>query len=86
MAGGWGNPIMQDEPSFVVLEGFCIVIPVILLTAFPPGVLFPAMAEREAQRFKRKGRTEKTKPEEPVLSSDEGTGTERKNATETLNV
>lgn len=21
MAGGWGNPIMQDEPSFVVLEG-----------------------------------------------------------------
>ncbi|KAI1487883.1 RTA1-domain-containing protein [Biscogniauxia mediterranea] len=21
MAGGWGNPIMQDEPSFIVLEG-----------------------------------------------------------------
>ena len=21
MAGGWGNHIMQDEPSFVVLEG-----------------------------------------------------------------
>ncbi|OTA69095.1 RTA1-domain-containing protein [Hypoxylon sp. EC38] len=86
MAGGWGNPIMQDEPSFVVLEGFCIVIPVILLTAFPPGVLFPAMAEREAQRFKRKGRTEKVKPEEPVLSSDEGTETERKKAVETINV
>jgi hypothetical protein len=21
MAGGWGNEIMQDEPSFIVLEG-----------------------------------------------------------------
>jgi hypothetical protein len=21
MAGGWGNHIMQDEPSFIVLEG-----------------------------------------------------------------
>ncbi|KAI0120368.1 RTA1-domain-containing protein [Hypoxylon sp. NC0597] len=86
MAGGWGNPIMQDEPSFVVLEGFCIVIPVILLTAFPPGVLFPAMAEREAQRFKRKGHAEKMKSEEPVVSSDEATQTEQKNAAETINV
>ncbi|KAI1407024.1 RTA1-domain-containing protein [Hypoxylon sp. FL1857] len=86
MAGGWGNPIMQDEPSFVVLEGFCIVIPVILLTAFPPGVLFPAMAEREAQRFKRKKRAEKAKSEEPVVSGDEGTQTEQKAVPEALNV
>ncbi|KAI1336589.1 RTA1-domain-containing protein [Xylariaceae sp. FL0016] len=56
MAKGWGNPIMQDEPSFIVLEGFCVLIPVILLTAFPPGFLFPAMAERERRRFHRKGR------------------------------
>ncbi|KAI2467176.1 RTA1-domain-containing protein [Annulohypoxylon bovei var. microspora] len=85
MAGGWGNPIMQDEPSFVVLEGFCIVIPVILLTAFPPGFLFPAMAEREAQRF-RKNRSEKTKPEEPVISGDEKTLTERNTAPEAESV
>ncbi|KAI1640049.1 rta1 domain protein [Biscogniauxia mediterranea] len=52
MAGGWGNPIMQDEPSFIVLEGFMILIAVVLLTAFPPGFLFPAMAEREARRFR----------------------------------
>ncbi|KAI2619048.1 RTA1-domain-containing protein [Hypomontagnella submonticulosa] len=76
MAGGWGNPIMQDEPSFIVLEGFCIVIPVILLTAFPPGVLFPAMAEREAQRFRRKKGGE-VKPEEPVASGDEAPQTEK---------
>ena len=22
MAGGWGNHIMQDEPSFIVLDGW----------------------------------------------------------------
>lgn len=31
-----------------------ILIPVILLTAFTPGVLFPDMAQREGQRFRRK--------------------------------
>ncbi|KAI1393992.1 RTA1-domain-containing protein [Hypoxylon trugodes] len=87
MAGGWGNPIMQDEPSFVVLEGFCIVIPVILLTFFPPGFLFPAMAQREAQRFRRKKgsvATEKTNSDEPIVSGDEAGQTERK--TEALSV
>ncbi|KAI0844193.1 RTA1-domain-containing protein [Daldinia vernicosa] len=79
MAGGWGNRIMQDEPSFIVLEGFCILIPVALLTAFPPGVLFPAMAEREAQRFKRKNKgEEKVSGEEPITSGDEGHQTEQK--------
>ncbi|XXG94309.1 hypothetical protein Hte_000563 [Hypoxylon texense] len=84
MAGGWGNPIMQDEPSFVVLEGFCIVIPVFLLTAFPPGFLFPAMAQREAQRFRRKGRKGSEKVE-PTVSGDEGQ-TEQKTAPEALSV
>lgn len=32
-----------------------VLIPVVLLTFFPPGFLFPAMAERESQRFRRKG-------------------------------
>ncbi|KAK8051594.1 hypothetical protein PG993_002979 [Apiospora rasikravindrae] len=54
MAGGWGNPIMQDEPSFIVLEGFMLLIPVALLTIFTPGVLFPEMAAREAMRFRGK--------------------------------
>ncbi|KAI2618739.1 RTA1-domain-containing protein [Hypoxylon sp. NC1633] len=79
MAGGWGNYIMQDEPSFVVLEGFCIVIPVILLTAFPPGFLFPAMAAREAQRFRRK------KGGEKAASGGEG-GAELKTVPETSSV
>ncbi|KAF3065290.1 Sphingoid long-chain base transporter RSB1 [Daldinia childiae] len=78
MAGGWGNKIMQDEPSFIVLEGFCIIIPVVLLTAFPPGFLFPAMAEREAQRFKKGSKGEKVAGEEPITSGDEGHQTEQK--------
>ncbi|OTB06253.1 hypothetical protein M426DRAFT_114563 [Hypoxylon sp. CI-4A] len=85
MAGGWGNPIMQDEPSFIVLEGFCILIPVVLLTFFPPGFLFKAMAEREAQRFRRKNRDHKANPEEPVASGDESAHAE-KTAHETLSV
>ncbi|ETS83575.1 hypothetical protein PFICI_05451 [Pestalotiopsis fici W106-1] len=56
MSGGWGSTIMRDQPSFIVLEGFMVLIPVALLTAFPPGFLFPAMAEREAQRFRKKGK------------------------------
>ncbi|KAK0636647.1 RTA1 like protein-domain-containing protein [Bombardia bombarda] len=50
MAGGWGNKIMQDEPSFVVLEGFMVLVPCILLAAFPPGFLFPQMAARMSAR------------------------------------
>jgi hypothetical protein len=46
MAGGWGNHIMQDEPSFIVLEGFMVLIPCILLAVFSPGILFPQMAAR----------------------------------------
>ncbi|KAK4154524.1 RTA1 like protein-domain-containing protein [Chaetomidium leptoderma] len=46
MAGGWGNEIMQHEPSFIVLEGFMVLIPCLLLAFFPPGILFPQMAAR----------------------------------------
>ncbi|VBB84586.1 Putative protein of unknown function [Podospora comata] len=48
MAGGWGNHIMQDEWSFVVLEGIMVLIACLLLAFFPPGVLFPEMAVRMA--------------------------------------
>ncbi len=44
MAGGWGNHIMQDEPSFVVLESFMVLIACGILAGFAPGVLFPQMS------------------------------------------
>ncbi|KAK3324575.1 RTA1 like protein-domain-containing protein [Cercophora scortea] len=55
MSGGWGNKIMQDQPSFIVLEGFMILIPCLLLAAFPPGYLFPQMAARMSARGRRGG-------------------------------
>ena len=44
MAGGWGNHIMQDQPSFVVLESFMVLIASCLLAAFAPGIFFPHMS------------------------------------------
>ncbi|KAF4461909.1 phospholipid-translocating ATPase [Fusarium albosuccineum] len=43
MAGGWGNHIMQDEPSFLVLDSSLVLITGFLLTAFHPGLFFPQM-------------------------------------------
>lgn len=43
MAGGWGNYIMQDQPSFVVLDSFMMLINVSLLSCVPPGIFFPQM-------------------------------------------
>ncbi|KAH7369216.1 RTA1 like protein [Plectosphaerella cucumerina] len=44
MAGGWGNHIMQDEISFIILDSVLILVAVTLLTVFHPGLFFPAMA------------------------------------------
>ncbi|ROW04554.1 hypothetical protein VMCG_05117 [Cytospora schulzeri] len=46
MAGGWGNYIMQDQPSFTVLDSFMMLICVFLLSCFPPGIYFPQMARK----------------------------------------
>ncbi|CAK7564862.1 MAG: hypothetical protein SEPTF4163_002765 [Sporothrix epigloea] len=51
MAGGWGNNIMQDQPSFIVLEGIMILAAVGLLAGFQPGYLFPQMANGRKQRL-----------------------------------
>lgn len=45
MAGGWGNYIMQDQPSFTVLDSFMMLICVYLLACFSPGIFFPQMAQ-----------------------------------------
>lgn len=37
MANGWKSAIMQDEPSFIALEGVVIAIATILLTVAHPG-------------------------------------------------
>ncbi|KAF8862242.1 RTA1-domain-containing protein [Acephala macrosclerotiorum] len=40
MAGGWRNPIMQDQVAFIILDGVMCVIAVVALNVFHPGFLF----------------------------------------------
>ncbi|KAJ2907321.1 RTA1 domain-containing protein [Zalerion maritima] len=56
MAGGWGNHIMQDEISFIVLDSCAMVVSITLLTFFPPGILFPQMAARMSVRSRKKSK------------------------------
>ncbi|KAM7188169.1 sphingoid long-chain base transporter RSB1 [Naviculisporaceae sp. PSN 640] len=87
MAGGWGNHIMQDEPSFIVLEGFMILLASLILAFFPPGILFPqmamAMSKSAAKKLAAAKKSDKLKGESGNLqtSADEdpelGTGSSR---------
>ncbi|RAK76918.1 RTA1 domain-containing protein [Aspergillus fijiensis CBS 313.89] len=53
MAGGWGDPMMQDETKFMVLEGTVgismVAIGSILMTLAFPGVFLPAISSRHAR-------------------------------------
>ncbi|RHZ62577.1 RTA1 domain-containing protein [Aspergillus thermomutatus] len=40
MAGGWGNPLMQKENEFLVLDGMMIALAVLTLTVLHPGFFF----------------------------------------------
>ncbi|KAK4935008.1 hypothetical protein LTR10_023849 [Elasticomyces elasticus] len=51
MAGGWRNPIMQNETDFIVLEGVMIVIAVACQTAFHPGIFFPRLSSRWTSEY-----------------------------------
>ncbi|KAJ6080499.1 hypothetical protein N7467_010252 [Penicillium canescens] len=43
MAGGWGNPLMQKEDEFLVLDGMMIALACLAFTIFHPGVFLPSM-------------------------------------------
>lgn len=40
MAGGWSNPIMQNQIAFIVLDGLMCIVAVLALNLFHPGFLF----------------------------------------------
>jgi hypothetical protein len=54
MAGGWGNEIMQDQASFLVLDSTLVFVASFLLTVFHPGIFFPAM-RRDRQKIRAAG-------------------------------
>ncbi|KEY68131.1 hypothetical protein S7711_05540 [Stachybotrys chartarum IBT 7711] len=70
MAGGWGNHIMQDEPSFLVLDSTLMLVATFLLTAFHPGIFFPQMSKANRAPAVEKNAT--ATPNETGESSNEG--------------
>ncbi|KAM0265133.1 hypothetical protein ACHAQJ_000286 [Trichoderma viride] len=68
MAGGWGNRIMQDQPSFLVLDSSLIFVATFLLVVFHPGIYFPHM-RRDRQKNLQPAEEIKL---EPGSSSGEG--------------
>lgn len=58
MSGGWGNHIMQDEPSFLVLDASLVLVACYLLTVFHPGLFFPQMANGSIRRSKKSKKSE----------------------------
>lgn len=48
MAGGWGNPRMRDETTFLILDGMMIALAAIALTLAHPGFMFRPMRQGKA--------------------------------------
>ncbi|KAB2580243.1 Sphingoid long-chain base transporter rsb1 protein [Lasiodiplodia theobromae] len=74
MAGGWRNPVMQDEVAFVVLDSTLIALAVVILTVMHPGYCFNYRAvnrdelllEKQRRMSKRAGkRSEKDQQVDP---------------------
>lgn len=52
MAGGWANPIMQNETDFIVLDGVMVLVASLCLTVLHPGYCFPRLATGGASRLR----------------------------------
>ena len=52
MAGGWANPIMQDEIDFIVLDGVMVLVASLCLSLFHPGFCFPRLSMGGASRLR----------------------------------
>lgn len=50
MAGGWGNPRMRDEPTFLVLDGMMVALASIAFTVAHPGIMFAPMRKNKRSR------------------------------------
>ncbi|KFY08683.1 hypothetical protein V492_06005 [Pseudogymnoascus sp. VKM F-4246] len=48
MSGGWGNPLMQNELEFLILDGAMIAIATLVMTVCHPTFFLPAMGSRKS--------------------------------------
>lgn len=55
MAGGWGNPRMRDEPTFLVLDGMMIALASIAFTVAHPGFMFPPLRKTKRRNVPAAG-------------------------------
>jgi len=60
MAGGWSNPIMQNQRDFIALDGCMVALAVLLLTTFHPGFCFPRLASTWSKKVNDSDLEEKT--------------------------
>ncbi|KAI4743429.1 RTA1-domain-containing protein [Aureobasidium sp. EXF-12298] len=74
MVGGWGNPLMQNEKEFLILDGMMVCIAAIALTVAHPGVFFPQIKEHKAPKEEKKSKKEKRA--EKKAEKDEKAGLE----------
>ncbi|KAI5209277.1 RTA1-domain-containing protein [Aureobasidium subglaciale] len=59
MVGGWGNPLMQNEKEFLILDGMMVCIAAIALTVAHPGVFFPEFKEHKKPKKEKKSKKNK---------------------------
>ncbi|THW77566.1 RTA1-domain-containing protein [Aureobasidium pullulans] len=63
MVGGWGNPLMQNEKEFLVLDGMMVCIAAIALTVAHPGIFFPEFKEHKTPKKEKKSKKSKKSEE-----------------------
>ncbi|KAJ4349530.1 uncharacterized protein N0V89_008146 [Didymosphaeria variabile] len=51
LTGGWGSELMRNEPEFIALEGVMITLAVLMLTLFHPGICFPVLGAKQAEKY-----------------------------------
>lgn len=44
---GWGSTLMQNETTFLILDGGMVLISVLLLTVFHPCYYFPFLSKKK---------------------------------------
>ncbi|KIV86294.1 hypothetical protein PV11_01912 [Exophiala sideris] len=71
MAGGWRNPIMQNQSLFIGAETCMIGLATILQTFIHPGIFFPALASyRQSKKMARAKSGSDSSVEEPAGNAE----------------
>ncbi|KAM0282483.1 hypothetical protein ACHAQH_002997 [Verticillium albo-atrum] len=73
MALGWGSTLMQNEATFMALDGLMLLIACCSLTVFHPALLFPFMGKGESTKSVRQASAESSSLASPGRNSNDST-------------